>query len=61
MKYNEFCERIEKLTVKGSDLNDCEITANRINGVAVLIVKNEVGKVVESIVLSDDNYCEAVH
>ena len=66
MKYLDLIHKLEDLKIKDCDLQDCEITANQINSVSFLIVKDDNGKVVECIVLSDERfeapkcYCEGL-
>lgn len=56
MKYLEVMKKLEKLTCSECDLEDVEITSNKINGVSVLICKTDKGKVFDCIVLSDEKY-----
>ena len=64
MRYLELIQRLDELKIKDCDLEDCEITANRIKNISFLIIKNKEGKVVECIILSDRRfeapqcYCE---
>ena len=64
MKYLDLIQKLDELTIKDSNLEDCEITANKIRGISFLIIKNDKGKVVECIILNDKRfeapqcYCE---
>ena len=56
MKYLDLIQKLDELTIKDSDLEDCEVTANRIKNISFLLIKNENGKVVECIILTDRRF-----
>lgn len=59
MKYLELLSRLENITHPTGDLQDCEITANSINGISFLIIKDGEGRVFDCIILQDKHF-EAV-
>jgi len=59
MIINEVIKRLKETEKK---YGDClHVSANRINNISCLIIKNSAGKVIECIVLDDGNFGKVYH
>ncbi len=53
MWFTELLSRLENFTIP-CNLQDCDVTANKIKGISFLLIKDVNGTVVECIILSDE-------